>query len=130
MHTTTGETTPTPTQTHQPLPFPVSTTITGVKPLINFVVVAIFSLRLHAHLKMLRQLDSVDRSFWSAYNRTPNVRLFVTLFFTSLLMAFLIPLTYRIYESSQLTDQLQGQPLKEKSASDWLTDYTFIVVPL
>uniref|UniRef100_A0A915DA00 Uncharacterized protein n=1 Tax=Ditylenchus dipsaci TaxID=166011 RepID=A0A915DA00_9BILA len=102
----------------------ISTIITGIKPLINTVLIGVFVVRTKAHLKMLGRLDSLDRAFWSVFAKTPDVRFLSMLLFAMTFAIFCIPLSYRIFESVKLNE---SQP---KSLTEWLCDYSFVLVPL
>ncbi|KAI1698580.1 hypothetical protein DdX_17828 [Ditylenchus destructor] len=102
----------------------VSAAITTTKPFVNFCLIAVFLIKASAHIKMLTRFDSVDRAFWSVFAQTPNIRILSIKFFIGIFIVFCIPLTYRIFESLKLTET---QP---RSVLEWLTDYSFVLVPL
>uniref|UniRef100_A0A914W8I0 Gustatory receptor n=1 Tax=Plectus sambesii TaxID=2011161 RepID=A0A914W8I0_9BILA len=99
----------------------VSSIITGVKPLINCVSFFVFLVNLKAHKTLLKQLNSVDASFRSAFGQTPNITLMSAVMLTICALAFVIPASVRGVEFC-----LMGERLGDKK----LADISLILVPM
>uniref|UniRef100_A0A7E4V7N4 Gustatory receptor n=1 Tax=Panagrellus redivivus TaxID=6233 RepID=A0A7E4V7N4_PANRE len=82
----------------------VSHMISGIKPLVNAMLVIIFLWRTPKQIKMLRMMDTVDLCFRSTFHKSPPTTLYSAVFCFAFGMALAIPLGWRLYEVSKLYD--------------------------
>ncbi|CAD5226131.1 unnamed protein product [Bursaphelenchus okinawaensis] len=104
----------------------VSTIITGIKPFINAMLLFLMVLRLKSHIKMLRMMDNVDQIFKKSFGKSPPIRRYNKIFGGIVLFFVVLPLTYRIFESIWMDIHSRHK----RTLSEWLTDVSFILVPL
>uniref|UniRef100_A0A9J2P2B0 Gustatory receptor n=1 Tax=Ascaris lumbricoides TaxID=6252 RepID=A0A9J2P2B0_ASCLU len=99
----------------------VSSIVTGIKPLINVVVICLFVLRVHVHQRLLHLLNTTELCFQSSFSRSPPLRFYSFAFLLIIVIAFAAPFALRVFEFFTT---------EERFFVHWLTDVSFILVPL
>ncbi|CAJ0567290.1 unnamed protein product, partial [Mesorhabditis spiculigera] len=59
----------------------VSSIVSGIKPFVNAVVIALFIMHISAHYRLVNTVDTVDLCFRAAFHTTPPIRLYSLIFF-------------------------------------------------
>uniref|UniRef100_A0A914W540 Gustatory receptor n=1 Tax=Plectus sambesii TaxID=2011161 RepID=A0A914W540_9BILA len=102
-------------------PMTLSSVVTGLKPLINFVNFLIFWISAMRHRRFLRDLMIIDNHLIELYDSTPNMRAIGQRFFCFIILSALIPMSLRAIEYIWMSEQ-PGESL--------LNDLSLVLVPL
>ncbi|CAJ0950305.1 unnamed protein product, partial [Mesorhabditis belari] len=76
----------------------VSSIVSGIKPLINAVVILIFIINIKAHYRLISTVDTVDLCFRAAFHTTPNTAQYICVFFCISFFFFFTPLILFVVE--------------------------------